>query len=199
MKSISLVICATAALAGCSVNGTAPATAWGKKDVSLLDYRTDGGQCAVLAATSNPTGNASNTAGGIDGANAGAPHESNADSGNTAAGNPGGPAGPAAASTAQSISGGTYEGMASTDFAQRAAMQQRTQEMAHQRARHEALKSCLLSRGYTEFALTPDQRAQLDKLPAGSDARRDYLYKLGTDPEVLSKQAVRQPPPAAAK
>jgi hypothetical protein len=62
--------------------------------------------------------------------------------------------------------------------------------MAAQRARSDALKSCLVSRGYSEFALTAEQRAALDKLPQGSDARRDYLYKLGTDPEVLAKQSV---------
>jgi hypothetical protein len=30
----------------------------------------------------------------------------------------------------------------------------------------------------------------LRKLPPGSDARRDYLYKLGTDPDVLGKQSI---------
>jgi hypothetical protein len=71
-------------------------------------------------------------------------------------------------------------------------MQQRTQEMAAQRARSEALKSCLTGRGYTEFSLTAEQRAELEKLPQGSDARRDYLYKLGTDPEVLTRQSTQK-------
>jgi len=72
----------------------------------------------------------------------------------------------------------------------RAAMQQRSQEMAAQRARTDALKSCLAGRGYTEFELTAEQRAELAKLPQGSDERRAYLYKLGTDEQVLAKQAV---------
>jgi hypothetical protein len=54
------------------------------------------------------------------------------------------------------------------------------------------LKSCLAGRGYQEFALTPEQRAELAKLPQGSDQRRDYLYKLGTSPEVLTQQAVKK-------
>jgi len=54
------------------------------------------------------------------------------------------------------------------------------------------LKSCLVDRGYQEFELTAEQRAELAKLPQGSDARRDYLYKLGTNPAVLSQQSVRK-------
>ena len=85
------------------------------------------------------------------------------------------------------VGGGTYRDSASADFVNRAAMQQRTQEMSEQRARNDALKSCLVNRGYTEFELTAEQRAQLAKLPMGSDERREYLYKLGTDADVLSQ------------
>jgi hypothetical protein len=69
-------------------------------------------------------------------------------------------------------------------------MQQRSQEMAAQRQRSDALKSCLAGRGYTEFELTAAQRAELAKLPQGSEERRTYLYKLGTDEQVLAKQAL---------
>jgi hypothetical protein len=62
--------------------------------------------------------------------------------------------------------------------------------MAQQRVRNDTLKSCLASRGYTEFQLSAAQRARLAKLPPGSEARRDYLYALGTDPEVLSRQSL---------
>src|SRR5688572_6323627 len=73
MKSISLVACAAAVLAGCSVNGSTPVTAWGKKDVSMLDYRTDAGQCAVLATTKQTETDAAKQAGGINGQNSSAP------------------------------------------------------------------------------------------------------------------------------
>ena len=63
MKSIAIVVCAAAVLVGCSVNSSMPTTAWGKKDVSMLDYRTDAGQCAVLAATHTTDANGTNTAG----------------------------------------------------------------------------------------------------------------------------------------
>jgi hypothetical protein len=71
-------------------------------------------------------------------------------------------------------------------------MAQRTQEMAAQRVRNDVLRSCLSNRGYTEFQLSSAQRAELDKLPAGSEERRNYLYKLGTSEEVLAKQGLKK-------
>ena len=198
MKTLSLILSTAAIVGGCSVNSSNPATAWGKNDVGMLQYRTDAAECAVMAATGETgQGNSANTAGGIYGQNSAAPPRN-------PTGAEGGPSTPGApplsdAATAQSTSGGTYSGTASSDFVNRAAMQQRTQELAEQRARTDALKACLSGRGYTEFELTAQQRAELARLPEGSDARREYLFKLGTDPQVLSKQAVKSPalPPAS--
>jgi len=95
------------------------------------------------------------------------------------------------------ISGSLYRDSAPADFVNRAAMQQRTQEMSTQRFRTDALKSCLSSRGYREFELSAAQRADLARLPAGSEARRAYLYKLGTDPDVLRKQSISRRGPGS--
>ena len=54
----------------------------------------------------------------------------------------------------------------------------------------DAALECLVERGYTEFTLTPEQKAKLATLPEGSTERREYLYRLGTDPAVLKSQAV---------
>ena len=64
MQTVWLLMCALG-LAGCSINGKQPLTAWGKQGVSMLDYRTDSGQCALIAVTfeQNPTD--ANSAGGI--------------------------------------------------------------------------------------------------------------------------------------
>jgi len=185
MKTITLVLCAAATIAGCTINGSEPITAWGKQGVSMVDYRTDGGQCAVLAATGNPNTGVTNSAGGVTGSNSSAPTTVSSGSAN---------AGSAGASTGGSnIPGGgsTYRESASADFVNRAAMEQRSHEMNEQRARSDALKSCLSNRGYTEFALTAAQRAELAKLPQGSEERRAYLYKLGTDPAVLNGQNIK--------
>jgi hypothetical protein len=185
MKSISLVVCTAALVAGCSVNGSTPVTAWGKKDVSMLDYRTDAGQCAVLATTKPTETDAAKQAGGINGQNSGAPTQQASGSASAGSAGAGGSTG-----AVNPVGGGTYRDSASADFVNRAAMQHRTQEMSEQLARNNALKSCLVNRGYTEFELTAEQRTQLAKLPMGSDERREYLYKLGTDADVLSKQSL---------
>jgi hypothetical protein len=197
MKPIYWVVCAAATVLGCSVNGAPPATAWGKKDVTLINYRTDGAECAVLAATTNTGENGANTAGGISGSNASVPQQRA--SGASSAG-AGASATPGGGSGAQAVGGGgMYRDSGSADLATRAAMQQQSQEMAANRIRNERLKSCLVSRGYTEFSLNADQRAKLATLPQGSEERRDYLYKLGTDPAVLEKQAlVKKPEPASS-
>lgn len=182
-----LVVC-VAAVSGCSMNHSTPMTAWGKNGVSMLEYRTDGAECALLAVTFQDGSNGANSAGGVNGQNSTLPEQR--------------PSGPAVATSMDPRSGGTaggsnpisgtatYSQQATVDSANRAAMQQRSQEMAEQRARNDALRSCLVKRGYTEFSLNGEQRSALSKLPQGSEERREYLYKLGSDPQVLSKQAV---------
>ena len=187
MKSTALVMCTAALLAGCSMNSSTPRTAWGKKDVSMLDYRTDAGQCALIAVTLETQGNGANTAGGISGQNPTIPPQGPSGSGVSRGASPNGPN---SASTNPAAGGPTYRDSASADFVNRAANQQRDQEMAAQRARNAALKFCLVNRGYTEFELTAEQRAVLSKLPQGSDQRREYLYELGTNPDVLMRQAL---------
>jgi hypothetical protein len=196
MKSTSWVICTAAALAGCSMNSSAPLTAWGKKDVSMLDYRTDAGQCAMIAVTMATEGNGANTAGGISGQNATPPPQSPSSS-TVAPGVLTGSGSPNPSSGTATSNNPTYRDSASADFVNRAAMQQRSQEMAAQRARNDALKFCLVNRGYTEFALTAEQRAALSRLPQGSDQRREYLYKLGTDPDVLTRQSTLRKRPGS--
>lgn len=57
------------------------------------------------------------------------------------------------------MGGRIYRDSAPPDVVNRAATQQQTQQMASQRMRSEALKSCYTERGYHEFKLTPEQRA----------------------------------------
>jgi hypothetical protein len=156
----------------------------------MLDYRTDGGQCAVLAATANTETNGAHTAGGLSGTNTSRlppPAERS-----------GGPVvsqGPTPAPSGAAFPtgpGGAYRDNTAPDVVSRAATQQTAQELAAQKAKTEQLKFCLVDRGYTEFSLTPEQRAHLATLPQGSDARREFLYKLGTDPGVLRSQAVKK-------
>jgi len=179
---LAVAMCAVLGVAACSVN-TTKATSWGKEGVSMIDYQTDGILCATLSERAG-SGDATHTAGGLDGKNDVA-RQGGAGDAAVAAGNSGGQS----STNAPSLGGGTYSGTASTDMVSRAASQQRTQEMRIKQARMDALKSCLVGRGYTEFELTAEQRAELAKLPPGSDQRREYLYKLGTDPRNLKPAA----------
>jgi hypothetical protein len=55
------------------------------------------------------------------------------------------------------------------------------------------LDDCLLARGYTPFRLSREQERKLHSLRAGSPERHAFLYRLATDPKVLSTQAVELP------
>ena len=57
------------------------------------------------------------------------------------------------------------------------------------------VQDCLRERGYVQFRLTDDQREMLGKLDRGSDARRQYLYSLASNPDILDAQAL---PPTAS-
>jgi hypothetical protein len=170
MKTLYLAAGIALALSGCAT--TAPQTAWGKPGVTKVDYGTDVGMCTGQASMQNHD-DGNNTAGGIKGRNS------------SAGGGGSGQASPDASVPA----GGSYSGMASSDFAQRAATEQRTREMNEKRARTEAFNKCLVGRGYQEFALTAEQAAHLATLQKGSNEYLEYLYKLGTDAEVVRKQS----------
>lgn len=55
--------------------------------------------------------------------------------------------------------------------------------------RQEIVDRCLLARGYTPFLLTDDQRAQLRSYDRGTPERREYLFTLASDENVVHAQA----------
>jgi hypothetical protein len=94
----------------------------------------------------------------------------------------------------------TYAG-APGDVLENARMMGRIVESTHVDASLKDVKQfqadlvakCLLDHGYHRFRLTGDQRAHLEKLKVGSDARHAYLHELAADPEILSAQAAPDP------
>lgn len=52
------------------------------------------------------------------------------------------------------------------------------------------VEGCLRERGYVQFRLTDEQRETLSHLDRGSDERREFLYSLASNPEVLDAQAL---------
>ncbi|WP_230481354.1 hypothetical protein [Sphingomonas sp. Leaf21] len=49
---------------------------------------------------------------------------------------------------------------------------------------------CLIRTGYTRFALTREQERALKRLRPGSEARKAYLYTLGSDARIVEAQKV---------
>lgn len=186
MKAFLSAACASVLLCACATPG--PQVAWGKAGVSKVDYGTDIGMCNGLAAQQESI-SASNTAGGISGQNN--QPQVGGDRGATTQPGPGGAPPPATqgGTVGTTPAGGSYSGMASSDYAQRAATQQRTQEMLVKRAKADYLKGCLTERGYREFSLSAEQRAHLATLKAGSNEYHQYLYKIGSDPAIVGAAA----------
>jgi hypothetical protein len=61
---------------------------------------------------------------------------------------------------------------------------------ALQGALQQDVEACLKNAGYVQFRLTRDQERRLGKLRPGSDARKAYLYSLGSDATVVEAQRV---------
>jgi hypothetical protein len=56
-----------------------------------------------------------------------------------------------------------------------------------------AIQDCMVSRGFTRFALTEEQRGEMKQLADGSEERREYLHRLASDATILERQ--QQPLP----
>jgi hypothetical protein len=52
------------------------------------------------------------------------------------------------------------------------------------------VEDCLKDRGYVHFRLTEAQRETLSHLDSGSEERREYLYRLASNADVLDAQAL---------
>jgi hypothetical protein len=174
MKTNLLVVAAVVAVvSACAANG--PATGWGKANVSKVDFGTDIGTCTGLASMKDAD-NGANKAGGMSGQNRGGLESAKPN---------------VPATSPVLMGGGVYRDSAPADVVNRAATQQRTQEMETQRLRTEAYKGCMVERGYQEFVMTEEQRRQIASLPLGSNEYYEYLHKIGADPQVLASQAVK--------
>jgi hypothetical protein len=52
----------------------------------------------------------------------------------------------------------------------------------------DTVASCLRTRGYTQFQLTPEQQRYVQSLKIGSPARHAYLHALASNPAILAAQ-----------
>ena len=108
--------------------------------------------------------------------------------------------------SAPNTTGASATGPASTDsidqMVRYANQQQRIVENVRPNERFRSIKQmlqsrtehCLAGRGYAKFRLTDDQRRELRHLKFGSEERRNYLYRLASDPAVLQIQSASAKP-----
>jgi len=172
---LPLVIAAAASAA------PAPKESWGKAGITLTQYRQDSIECGLQGHYTDisETQDAKVFVGA----------SSQLDSVTTGASAP---------MTVESNAAGPPTTNAVEQMAQYANRQQHIVDSVHVDSRLKSIKKtltstteqCLASRGYSKFALTADQRRALTKLKAGSDARREYLWNLASDPDVLRAQQV---------
>ncbi|MCP1469270.1 hypothetical protein J3E64_000945 [Sphingobium sp. OAS761] len=50
------------------------------------------------------------------------------------------------------------------------------------------VRRCMVNRGYAKIVLTEDQRNEYSDMKGGADARRAYIHKLASDPQLLETQ-----------
>jgi len=173
-----------------------PVDSWGRAHVDYETYRNDSLDCGLLGYTADVSETeqaqlfvtATRQLEAIDNTNY---------------------AGPGATAAAAVGGGGSRGGIQVPDVSSAAAVsrgieQARQYEQVRRSIRPERrmeelkrgmtaiVEQCLRDRGYVQFRLTEDQRRALSRLRRGSDARREFLHRLASNPEVLAAQALPQ-------
>lgn len=154
----------------------APQDSWGKAGVSLAQYRQDALDCAIkgynldISKTEDAQAfvRASRQLDDI----------------------------PGGATIAQTTAQGSPNSNSLNDMVDFSIAQQHIIDSVRPQQRFKDIKNlqlakvdeCLVQRGYSKFRLTDEQRHRLTKLKFGSDQRREYLYSLASDPNILASQ-----------
>lgn len=163
-----------AALACSSAQAGAPRFAWGKAGISYDQYRAEAFECAIVGLDTNIDNtepverlrNATRELEALDNRQS-------------------------VASSADPVGAGINHAQDLARMREAARPDQQVKEV--KKILFSAMQQCMIQRGYTRFALTEDQRDEIDKLKDGSQERRAYIHKLASDPAVLDHQ--KQPLP----
>ena len=166
-------------VAGSASGSPAPQDSWGKAGVSLAQYRQDAVDCAVEGYNLDISKS--------DDAHAFVRASSELDS----------VPGPVINQTVGTGPNGTNTVDVMADFAN---IQGHIIDNLRPEQRFKSIKqmqlakisACLKERGYLKFRLTQEQRHRLTKLKFGSDQRREYLYSLASNADILASQ--KSPP-----
>ena len=179
-NDISVLCAIVAALAAAPVSAKEkPVDSWGRAGVDYETYRSDSLECGLVGyyADVSQTRQAQMFVGatrqmeGVDSTNYVAP----------------------GASAAQTMDGVVIQARQYEQI--RRSIRPERQAKDLKQGMEAVVEDCLRERGYIAFRLTDDQRERLSTLDKGSDERREFLYSLASNPDVLDAQAL---PPAAS-
>jgi hypothetical protein len=174
-NEISVLLAIAAALAASPAAAEPrPVDSWGRAGVAYETYRNDSLECGLIGYYADISQTeqaqafvtATRQLEGLDSPNFVAPNASAAEAANMAA-----------------EQGRRYEQIRRSIRPER-----RMKEL--QRGMVGLVEECLRQRGYVQFRLTDEQREALAKLDRGSEERREFLYRLASNPDVLQAQAL---------
>jgi hypothetical protein len=185
MRRLFAVSLFSIAIAAPGMSAPAPKESWGKAGITLAQYREDSLECGLKGYYTDISK--------TDDAKAFVSASKQLDAVTTGATVP---------MTVESNPGAPDMTNAADQMAAYAAQQQHIVDNVRPDERFKSIKQtleskaeqCLMSRGYSKFALTDQQRHALKKLKEGSDERRAYLYSLASNPAVLQSQKVAAQP-----
>jgi hypothetical protein len=187
-KDISVLVAITAALA------VAPATAqpkpvdsWGRAGIAYETYRNDSLECGLLGHNADVSQTrqardfvrATRQMEGTDNANFASPSASAAPAADGVA---------MTAGAAQAMDMATVRARQYEQIRRSIRPEQRMKEL--KQGMVGVVEECLRERGYVQFRLTDEQRETLSHLARGSEERREFLYRLASNPDVLTTQAL---------
>jgi hypothetical protein len=167
---LPILILAAAGLAS-AASARRPAVSWGKPGVSYADYRADATACLRHAAGTDLAG--------TEPANALVLASRRMETIQTSDFTP--------------MVGGGFDPLITFANAMQMARIGARPDLRIRQARdilQGRLDQCLIDHGYRRFALTDDQRRQLNRFSLRQPERQVYLHSLASDPQVLASQAV---------
>lgn len=199
-KDISVLMALTAALAATpAAAAPRPVDSWGRAGVAYETYRNDSLECGLLGHYADVSrteqarlfARASRQLETIDSTSYAGSSVPAAAAAMGGGGSQGGIVAPDT-STAAAPSGGVEQARRYEQVRRGIRPEKRMQELKEGMVG--VVEDCLRERGYVQFRLTDEQREMLSHLSRGSEERREFLYRLASDADILSAQQL----PAAA-
>ena len=192
-NDISVLLAIAAALAAAPATAQPkPVDSWGRAGVAYETYRNDSLECGLLGHNADVSRTrqaedfvrATRQMEGADNANFTSPSASAAPAADGVA---------MTAGAAQAVDMANARARQYEQIRRSIRPEQRMKEL--KQGMVGVVEDCLRERGYVQFRLTDDQRETLSHLDRGSEERREFLYHLASNAEVLRAQAL---PPASS-